>query len=413
MSQYIPAISNTTNNDENNNTLSIGGPEHATTKRTVLGEVPINPKKGNIKPSIDLQNSKIRSIINITRKRRLPNENEGDRDPLTKKLKIYKDTESIGDETNDETLIGDIEENDKENKKPNKPINWKDLDTLEQDDISMVTEYSNDIFQYLYEKEISMVPTHNYLLDSNSKYHIRPSMRAILIDWLVEVHEKFHYANETLFLGINIMDRFLSFNKVTVTKLQLLAVTSMFIAAKFEEVKLPKLSNYSYITDGAASNNDIKNAELYILKNLNFNIAWPNPMNFLRRISKVDKYDFQTRFIGKFLLEYLMCSHKFISLKSSMLSAIAMYVARMITSPKLKWDNTCIHYSGDIDAENCQAFEENCQELIEEIVNPTITIDSLITKYKKPKFNAIYFKVHDWCSNYLNNENDNSFKKTL
>ena len=115
-------------------------------------------------------------------------------------------------------------------------------------------------------------------------------MRTILVDWLVEVHEKFQCYAETLFLSINLMDRFLAKNKVTMNKLQLLAVTSLFIAAKFEEVNLPRLAEYAYITDGAASKNDIKNAEMFMLTSLEFNIGWPNPLNFLRRISKADDY---------------------------------------------------------------------------------------------------------------------------
>ena len=231
-------------------------------------------------------------------------------------------------------------------------------------------------------------------------------MRAILIDWLVEVHEKFQCYPETLFLTINLMDRFLSKNKVTLSKLQLLAVTSLFIAAKFEEVNLPKLSDYAYITDGAASKNDIKNAEMFMLTSLEFNIGWPNPMNFLRRISKADRYDFQTRSIAKFLLEFIMCCHKFVDIKPSVTSAMAMFVAKKITEKdqtKPIWDETFKHYSGGIDPLNDSEFQSNCKKLIKEIANPTTKLDSLVLKFKKPRYGAIYFKVSQWCNNQVEN----------
>lgn len=283
---------------------------------------------------------------------------------------------------------------------------WKDLDTDEKSDISMVVEYTNEIFEHLYKRELETIPTHNYLLDLQSAYHLRPSMRAILIDWLVEVHEKFQCYPETLFLTINLMDRFLSKNKVTLSKLQLLAVTSLFIAAKFEEVNLPKLSDYAYITDGAASKNDIKNAEMFMLTSLEFNIGWPNPMNFLRRISKADRYDFHTRSIAKFLLEFIMCCHRFVDLKPSVTSAMAMFIAKRITQvddSRSIWDETFKHYSGGIDPFEDSEFQSHCKTLIKEIANPTTKLDSLILKFKKPRYGAIYYKVSQWCSNQIEN----------
>ncbi|CAI6921525.1 ANM_collapsed_G0058540.mRNA.1.CDS.1 [Saccharomyces cerevisiae] len=74
----------------------------------------------------------------------------------------------------------------------------------------MVAEYSAEIFAFLYRRELETLPSHNYLLDKTSKYYLRPSMRTILVDWLVEVHEKFQCYPKTLFLSINLMDRFFS-----------------------------------------------------------------------------------------------------------------------------------------------------------------------------------------------------------
>lgn len=316
--------------------------------------------------------------------------------PLRKR-QIYRDQENIEEE---EQRPKRLKSDDSEE------CAWRDLDTDEKSDICMVVEYTNEIFSHLYKREKDTTPTHNYLVDTQSAYYLRPSMRAILIDWLVEVHEKFQCYPETLFLTINLMDRFLSKNKVTLSKLQLLAVTSLFIAAKFEEVNLPKLSDYAYITDGAASKNDIKNAEMFMLTSLEFNIGWPNPMNFLRRISKADRYDFQTRSIAKFLLEFIMCCHKFVDIKPSVTSAMAMFVAKKITEKdqtKPIWDETFKHYSGGIDPLNDSDFQSNCKKLIKEIANPTTKLDSLVLKFKKPRYGAIYFKVSQWCNNQVEN----------
>lgn len=318
--------------------------------------------------------------------------------PLRKR-QIYRDQE-------DENVAEEDSSRRKKQKSDSEEPLWRDLDSDERSDICMVVEYTNEIFDHLYEREEQTTPSHNYLTDTQSPYYLRPSMRAILIDWLVEVHEKFQCYPETLFLTINLMDRFLSKNKVTLSKLQLLAVTSLFIAAKFEEVNLPKLSDYAYITDGAASKSDIKNAEMFMLTSLEFNIGWPNPMNFLRRISKADRYDFQTRSIAKFILEFSMCSHKFVDIKPSVLSAMAMFIAKRITQQDKTtpfWDETFEHYSGGIQPFTDTEFQSNCKKLIKEIDSPSTKLDSLILKFKKPRYGAIYFKVSQWCNNQVEN----------
>ncbi|AJS02865.1 BMC_2a_G0022930.mRNA.1.CDS.1 [Saccharomyces cerevisiae] len=274
---------------------------------------------------------------------------------------------------------------------------WKNLDSMEMDDPFMVAEYTDSIFSHLYEKEIQMLPTHNYLMDTQSPYYLKSSMRALLIDWLVEVHEKFHCLPETLFLAINLLDRFLSQNVVKLNKLQLLCITCLFIACKFEEVKLPKITNFAYVTDGAATVEGIRKAELFVLSSLGYNISLPNPLNFIRRISKADNYCIETRNMAKFIMEYSICCNKLIHLKPSYLAAMSMYIARKIKNENSKWDETFIHYSGGIDIESDPAFKDFISELVEDIAVPDTNLDSLRLKYKKPKHGMVYFKVFDWC----------------
>ena len=65
-------------------------------------------------------------------------------------------------------------------------------------------------------------------------------MRTTLIDWLLQVHLRYHMLPETLWIAINIVDRFLSVRVVSLIKLQLVGVTAMFIAAKYEEILAPR-----------------------------------------------------------------------------------------------------------------------------------------------------------------------------
>ncbi len=155
-------------------------------------------------------------------------------------------------------------------------------------------------------------------------------LRGILVDWLIEVHTRFHLLPETLFLAINIIDRFLSVKVVQLDRLQLVGVTAMFIASKYEEVLSPHVANFRHIADDGFTEQEILSAERYILAALNYDLSYPNPMNFLRRISKADNYDIQTRTLGKYLMEVSLVDHRFMSYPPSHIAAAAMYMARMI-----------------------------------------------------------------------------------
>jgi cyclin A len=83
----------------------------------------------------------------------------------------------------------------------------------------------------------------------DSQPEINPHMRAILVDWLVEVAEEYKLASETLYLTINYIDRYLGLKQVPRCKLQLIGVVCMLIASKFEEVYAPAVDEFAYISD--------------------------------------------------------------------------------------------------------------------------------------------------------------------
>ena len=78
-------------------------------------------------------------------------------------------------------------------------------------------------------------------------------MRAILVDWLVDVHLKFKLVPETLFLAVNFIDRFIERKVVPKERLQLLGSTAMFVACKYEEIYPPELADFVFICDNLYS----------------------------------------------------------------------------------------------------------------------------------------------------------------
>jgi G2/mitotic-specific cyclin 2 len=207
------------------------------------------------------------------------------------------------------------------------PAGMTNLDLEDLDDPLMVAEYVTEIFDYLRELELTTMANAKYM---ESQDQLEWSMRGILVDWLIEVHAKFGLLPETLYLAVNIIDRFLSCKVVQLDRLQLVGVTAMFIAAKYEEVFSPHVTGFRHVSDDGFSEDEILSAERFILTALNYDLSYPNPMNFLRRISKADQYDVQVRTLGKYLLEISCLDHRFIGHPPSRIAAASMYFARMI-----------------------------------------------------------------------------------
>ncbi|KAI5960666.1 CLB2 [Candida pseudojiufengensis] len=270
---------------------------------------------------------------------------------------------------------------------------WQDLDEEDHDDPLMASEYVNEIFSYFYELEIRMLPDSKYLFKQKN---LKPKMRSILVDWLVEMHLKFRLLPESLFLAINIMDRFMSIEIVQIDKLQLLATGSLFIAAKYEEVFSPSIKNYSFFTDGSYTEEEILQAEKYILTILNFDLNYPNPMNFLRRISKADDYDVQSRTLGKYLLEITIIDYKFIGIKPSLCCASAMYLSRLILGKKPVWNGNLIHYSGGYRIKDMK----NVIELIYQYLLSPIEHDEFFKKYSMRKFMKSSILCRNWSKKF-------------
>jgi G2/mitotic-specific cyclin-B, other len=129
-----------------------------------------------------------------------------------------------------------------------------DIDARDAEDPLCATNYVMDMYEHFREREFitSVRPTF-----MENQRHINERMRSILIDWLVEVHLKFKLVPETLYLTVNLIDRFLEKEEVSRPKLQLVGVTSLLIASKYEEIYPPELRDLVYICDRAYTRNEV------------------------------------------------------------------------------------------------------------------------------------------------------------
>lgn len=156
-------------------------------------------------------------------------------------------------------------------------------------------------------KEHSTLASGGYMKKQSD---VTESMRAILIDWLVDVHFKFKLLPETLFLTVNLIDRFLSVRQISRNKLQLVGVCSLMIATKYEEIYPPTVKDMEYITDNAYKREEILQMEQIMLVALDFDIQQTSSYRFLERMAKIARIDQVQLALAQYLLELTLLDSK-------------------------------------------------------------------------------------------------------
>jgi len=290
------------------------------TKESVTESKPLASKQTSA-------NANVHNTTNAVIPKKRPSENAAPRRTLTQSIS----TTNLLQKTNPRPALRRRAEEAPEPEAPRKKQkveqqqDWEDLDAADVNDPLMVSEYVVEIFDYMKELEIKALPNPTYM---SKQLALEWRMRGILVDWLIEVHAKFRLLPETLFLCVNIIDRFLSLRQIGVEKLQLVGVTALLVASKYEEIMSPAIEAFIYVADGGYTDDEVRKAERYLLNVIGFDLSYPNPMNFLRRISKADDYDIHTRTIAKYLIEISLVDDRFLKYPPSITAAAAMYLSR-------------------------------------------------------------------------------------
>jgi len=209
-------------------------------------------------------------------------------------------------------------------------------------DPQRASEYSADIFARLLETESLFLAKPDYMEEQTD---INGKMRAILIDWLVEVHMKYRLRPETLFLTVNIIDRYLSARPVMRKKLQLLGVVAMFIAAKYEEIDPPKVHEFAYITDHTYSKKEIVAMECNVLMALDYQIAVPTPVHFLDRLQRANGCDCVHRSLAQYALELSLLDLRNLRHPPSLLVSAALLMSNEYLGRRPVWPAAMVHHS--------------------------------------------------------------------
>ncbi|XP_039343090.1 G2/mitotic-specific cyclin-B3 [Mauremys reevesii] len=217
----------------------------------------------------------------------------------------------------------------------------EDIDKEQLGDPYASAEYAKEIFNYMKEREEKFLLP-NYM---EKQYDISRDMRAILVDWMVEVQENFELNHETLYLAVKLVDHYLVEVVSMRDKLQLIGSTAILIASKFEERCPPCVDDFLYICDDAYKREELIAMEMSILRMLKFDINIPIPYRFLRRFAKCAHASMETLTLARFICEMTLPEYDYVQESASKLAASCLLLALKMKSLG-GWSPTLEYYSG-------------------------------------------------------------------
>lgn len=256
-------------------------------------------------------------------------------------------------------------------------VRIENIDATDRGNPQCVAEYAESINQWARETESLHMPPANYM---DLQKNINEKMRSILVDWLIEVHLKFKLVPETLFLTINLIDRYLARRPCPRRKLQLVGVTCMLIASKYEEIYFPEVQDFVYITDKAYSRQEILQMEGIVLNALKFDLTVPTSLVFLKRYLKAAKADERVTHMAYFFTERMLQQYDMIGQTASAIAASAVSMAlRVYHRPG--WTATLKHYSNYTEHEL-----KDCIGKMSRILLQKQNLQAVSKKYSSSKF---------------------------
>lgn len=270
-------------------------------------------------------------------------------------------------------------------------------------------------------------PQASHGINTRSAKLVDDRMRVILIEWLMNCHAKLGLRKETLYLGIQILDRFIdicnspgkrdeyvsrinsdssieksflhSLKPIYVNKqnLQLIGIGAFVLATKYEEVTFPILEDWVFLSADSIKREEIIEIERRIIKALEFNLSFPNSIDFLRRGSKIAAVDQKTHHVAQFLLETSLYSSQLAPVKESLKACACLYVALRLAGKKTKveslWSQDLEYFMQLKESEIFSVAAIVCKILVKTVTEvyqkPKAKAIAVFKKYSKPENSCI------------------------
>ncbi|XP_008226154.1 PREDICTED: putative cyclin-B3-1 [Prunus mume] len=233
-----------------------------------------------------------------------------------------------------------LEERDEAMKQEELPSIDDDCNQLE------VSDYVDEIYQYYWVSEAQNPPLENFML---IQADITPHMRGILVNWLIEVHFKFELMQETLYLMVTLLDQYLSQVTIKKDEMQLVGLTALLLASKYEDFWHPRVKELISISAESYTRDQVLGMEKLMLKKLKFRLNAPTPYVFMLRFLKAAQSEPKLEHLAFYLIELCLVEYEASRFKPSLLCAAALYVARCTLQITPAWTPLlCKHARYDV-----------------------------------------------------------------
>ncbi|KAG5188919.1 cyclin-like protein [Tribonema minus] len=256
-----------------------------------------------------------------------------------------------------------------------------DIDERDRKEPLAVTEYVEDLYSYLRAQEQVTRLSPAAIEDQE---HVSARMFAILVDWLVEVHLRFRLVPDTLYLTVYVIARYLALTPaVTRSNLQLVGVTALLLASKYEEIYPPEIRDLVYMTDKAYTKEQILDMETEMLNRLEFRITVPTTYCFLLRYLKAAHADRRIVQLSCYVAERMLQEARMLRHLPSVAACAAIYLARRNLG-RNAWSPTLEKYTGYVEADLASCLRDTC-----ELMAACGDLKAVRSKFTSKQFGAV------------------------
>lgn len=258
-----------------------------------------------------------------------------------------------------------------------------DIDAPDSCNELAVVEYVEDIYRFYKSTEGTCLPLSSYM---SSQAEISERMRAILIDWIIEVQYRLTLMPETLYLTVYIIDQYLSMESVPRKELQLVGISAMLIASKYEEIWAPLVKDLMCLCDNAFTRDQILTKEKAILDMLHWNLTVPTMYMFIVRYLKAAMCDAELENMAFFYSELALVQYAMLVYPPSVTAAAAVYAARSTLGMNPPWTDILEHHTGLAEPQ----LLDCARRLISfHALAPESKQKAVYRKYSKPKLGSV------------------------
>ena len=273
---------------------------------------------------------------------------------------------------------------------------------------SLLDDYGEDIFKNIKKDEKMNVCDYssNDLFRLQDKKFFNEKNRSIIFQWLVKNNHKWKLNDDTIFMAMNILDRYISKYKVENSEFQLVAISSYLIASKYEDIYPPYVDELSQICNFIYTNDDIKRKEYEILSGLNFDILYNSSYKFLTFFHSIaDRDNLKLLYIAQFILELSLENVNILEYSQSKRACAALLLAKKIMQIKRSWNDLRFYY--DYNENEIKNIQKRMIILLNNVINNK-TKNSVFEKFESSRYKSVSSFLDNMCHNPSNRKQKNN-----